>query len=122
MSLEPGSIFIAFIYKAGLAKFIGLGASLIGAGVMALMRPPRTRKELFFQALVALAGSLLFGGFAVHAVSYYANWTSLSYETIGAIHGLIGALSWGIFGALAILREKLSTDPIQVAKDIKEIL
>lgn len=89
---------------------------------MALMRPAPTRKELFFQALVALAGSLLFGGLAVQAFSYYFTWAASSTQTVGAIHGLIGALSWGIFGGLATLREKLNKDPIEVAHEIKDII
>lgn len=121
MSFESGALG-ALIYKIGFAKFLGLGAALVGAGIMAIMRPPQSRKELFFQALVAIAGSLLFGGFAVEAFVHFSHWAAVSYEIVGAIHGLIGAISWGVFGGIAVLRDRLSKDPIQVAKDIKELL
>lgn len=89
---------------------------------MSIMRPAPTRKELFFQALIAMAGSLLFGGLAVQAFSYYFTWATGSIEAVGAIHGLIGALSWGIFGGIATLREKLNTDPLEVVHEVKDII
>jgi hypothetical protein len=121
MSLESG-VLGALIYKLGFVKLLGFGAALVGAGVMAIVRPAPTRKELFLQALTALAGSLLFGGFAVQAVVYYFTWAAGSYEAIGAIHGLIGAISWGIFGGIAVIRERLAKDPTQLAKDVRNIL
>jgi len=122
MSVESGGALGALIYKVGLIKLLGFGSALIGAGIMAATRPPKSRKEMFYQAATALGCSFLFGGLAVQWFMNWQVWAVGSLEAIVAIHGLLGAVSWGIFGALAVLREKFSKDPIQVAKDVKDIL
>jgi energy-converting hydrogenase Eha subunit C len=117
------------LWKFGAIKLFGLGAALIGACIMAVFRPPKTRKELFAQCAVALASSLLFGGTAVIAIAKYTDWIVLSTAPIDEliqfscmVHGLIGALSWGLFGGIAVLRDKFGSDPIQAVKDVKDRL
>jgi hypothetical protein len=117
------------IWKFGAVKVFGLGAALIGAGIMAIFRPPKSRKEMFMQAGVALASSLLFGGSAVHMLAGFDIFginlaTSLMTDVIqfnAMVHGLIGAMAWGVFGGLAVLRDKFSSDPIQAVRDIKSL-
>jgi hypothetical protein len=119
MSLESGAVG-AIIAKFGAAKALTLGAALIGAAVMAVFRPPKSRKEMFYQGAVALGSSMLFGGFGVALVD---SWLHLGADTlIVPIHGLIGAMSWGLFGGLAHLRDKAATDPIGTAKEIKDVV
>ncbi len=123
--METKSLLVEFLASLGLAKLIGFGAALIGAALMVAFRHPKNKKELFYQALVALGCSLLFGGFASGFVMHMFTWAaepSMMYSVIGAVHGLIGALSWGIFGALASVRDRLSKDPVKLAKDVKDIL
>ncbi len=117
------------IWKFGLLKLLGLGAAIIGAGIMAIFRPPKTRRELFLQCAVALGASLLFGGSAVKALDFYFDWIDLStaslediFQFTGAVHGLLGAMSWGIFGGISVLRDRLGRDPVQAAKDVKDAL
>lgn len=117
------------IWKFGGLKIFGLGAALIGAGIMTIFRPPKTRKELFWQCAVALGVSLLFGGPAVLALDYWCDWIDLKtaplediFQFTGAVHGLLGALSWGIFGGLSALRDRIGVDPVQAVKDVKEAL
>lgn len=126
MSAEAGAGIL--IWKFGLVKLLGLGAALIGAGIMAIFRPPLSRKELFLQGAVALASSLLFGGVAVNVIANFTGWIDLSKASMedivqfnAMVHGLIGALAWGMFGGLAVLRDKFSSDPIQAVKDIKNV-
>lgn len=95
---------------------------------MAIFRPPLTRKELFLQGMVALASSFLFGGVAVNAVAGYTNWVNVNSSSMAdiiqfniMIHGLIGAISWGVFGGLAVLRDKFGSDPVQTVSDIKNL-
>ncbi len=85
-----------------------LGAAALGAGIMALFRLPKTRKELFFQGLSAIAGSLLFGSTVMAAATHYFPFT-VSSE---AVHGVVGAMSWGVFAALANLRDKVGDKDI----------
>ena len=117
------------IWKFGALKLLGLGAAILGAGMMAIFRPPKTRRELFYQCAVALGSSLLFGGAAVSALDFYSDWVDLStapldeiFQFTGAVHGLIGALSWGVFGGLSVLRDKFGSDPVQTVKDVKDAL
>lgn len=116
------------IWKFGTVKLLGFGAALIGAGIMAIFRPPKTRKEMFLQGAVALASSLLFGGTAVSVIASVTGWINLLTAPLADIiqfnamvHGLIGAMAWGIFGGLAVLRDKFGSDPIQTIKDVKQL-
>ena len=125
MSVESGGLIGALVYKIGAAKLIGLGAELLGAAMMAVFRTPANKAELFKQAFVALGASLILGPFGVF---FLLKWLELQadplalYSVVGIVHGLIGAFSWGIFGGIAVLRDKLSKDPVQTVKDVKDIL
>lgn len=126
MSAEAGAG--ALIAKFGMVKILSFGAALVGAGIMAVFRPPRTRKELFMQGAVALGSSLLFGGTAVNVLAHLTGWIDLATANMSdivqfnaTVHGLIGAMAWGLFGGLAVLRDKFSSDPIQAVKDIHNL-
>lgn len=123
------SVVIAFIAKFGFVKLFTLGAALSGAALMAVFRPPKSRKEMFLQATVALSCSFLFGDTVTHmldswldfidyATSPWEAWIQFSIT----IHTLMGALSWGFFGGLAHMRDKFANDPIQAAKDVKDLV
>jgi len=106
-AFESGSAGFA-AYTFGIGKLFTLGSALTGAFLMAIFRPPKTRKEMFYQGAVALGCSFLFGDAAVQLVaSYIQNGVNAI-----AIHGLVGALSWGGFGGLAAFRDKLGAKPI----------
>lgn len=126
-AFESGSAWgIAAITKFGWIKLFGLGSALAGAGMMALFRPPKTRKELFIQGAVALTASLLFGNFATDLADYWLDFINLEtasmqriIEFTVTIHGLVGALSWGIFGGIAQFRDKLANKPLEAINDAK---
>lgn len=117
------------LWKFGTVKLLGFGAALIGAAIMAVFRPPKSRKEMFMQGTVALGSSLLFGGAVVTALAGFQVFgvnldTSPMVDIIqfnAMVHGLIGALAWGVFGGLAVLRDKFGSDPIQTVRDIKDL-
>lgn len=126
---EPASSTAAgfVLWKFGSLKLIGFGAALIGAGIMAIFRPPKTKKELFLQGAVALAASFLFGPSAVKFADYYFSWVDLTHAKFedvlqfnAMVHGLIGAIAWGVFGGIAVLRDRFGSDPIQTVKDVKD--
>lgn len=126
MSAEAGASIA--LWKLGSLKFAGFGAALIGAGIMTIFRPPKTKKEMFLQGACALASSFLFGGTAVSFIDYHSDWINLTTASFNdamqftvMVHGLIGALSWGIFGGIASFREKLGNDPIEAIKEIKDV-
>lgn len=116
------------IWKFGTLKLLGVGAALIGALIMAIFRPPLTRKEMMYQAAVAIGASLLFGSNACRYLDSIWSWINLTTDStedvmqfVAMVHGLIGASAWGVFGGIAVLRDKFGSDPIQTAKDIKDI-
>lgn len=116
------------LWKFGTLKLFGMGSALLGAIIMSYFRPPKTKKEQIMQAACALGASLLFGGSAVLMFDSWFDWIDLatahisdSIQFIATVHGLIGALAWGLFGGLAIIRDKFGSDPIQTVKDIKDL-
>ena len=113
-TLESGAI--AAITKYGWLKLATLGSALGGALLMAVFRPPTTRKEVLMHALVALGCSFYFGDTVYTFINKYVE------MDIVASHGLVGAMSWGLFGGLATLRDRFFKDPVQVAKDVKDII
>lgn len=112
---EPASsaVGIAAAWKLGLvhkvAALFGVGA--LGAWLMAAFDPPATRRGFFLQALVAGVVALLF---TLPVLRYAAaTWTWAKVEP-GDVEGwltlalpigfLLGAMSWGLVGALVQLR------------------
>lgn len=128
MSIESG-IFAGIAAKYGWVKLFTLGAALGGALLMAAFRPPKTRKEMFLQAAVALGCSILLGDTVVKGLDHFFDFIDLNtaswldfLQFYVSVHGVVGALSWGIFGGLAHLRDKVGTDPIGAAKEIKDVV
>lgn len=113
-TLESGLAAIAT--KFGWIKLATLGAAVGGAAIMAMFRPPKTRKEVAAHAFVALASSLIFGN-SVYAIAQ--NYVPLDMV---AVHGLIGALSWGAWAGLASWRDKFAENPTQAIKEIKDVV
>jgi len=126
-ALESGGI-TAGIIKFGWIKFVTLGAAGIGAAMMAIFRPPKTRKEMFYQGVVALGASLLFGGTIAQAVIHYVPFMDLTTSTfeeylqyLASIHGAVGAMAWGVFGGFAHWRDKAGSQSItETIKDAKD--
>ena len=128
MSLESGVVG-AIIAKYGWLKLFTLSAALGGAALMAIFRPPKTRKEMFLQAAVALGCSILFGDTVVKWLDHFFDFIDLNtaswidfLQFYVAVHGIVGALSWGVFGGMAHLRDKVGVDPIGTAKEIKDVV
>lgn len=125
-TIESG-VLGALAAKYGWLKLLTLSAALLGAALMAAFRPPRTRKEMFLQAAVALGCSFLFGDTLTHFADSWldfidyttAPWDQWMQFAI-TVHGLVGALSWGAFGGLAHMRDKVAKDPLDAVKQIKD--
>lgn len=127
MSLEGGAVG-ALIAKYGAVKLVTVFAALSGAGMMAIFRPPKTRKEVFYQGAVALGCSLMFGDVVASMIDYWFDFINMSsspreqvIQFMVAVHGMVGAFSWGIYGGIAVLRDKFGSDPVQTVKDIKNV-
>lgn len=128
MSIESTAIG-ALIAKLGWLKLFTLGAALAGAGLMAIFRPPRTKKEMFLQGCVALGCSFLFGDTITNLLDGWFDFIDATTSPLDkwlqfaiAVHGLVGALSWGIFGGIAYVRDRVGTNPVEAAKEIKDVI
>ncbi len=93
-----------------------LGSGILGAVMMAVFDPPKTKKLLFGQAAVAGIGSLFFGPVATKLADHYFDFINLAnatgieaFEVAAPVYLLVGAMSWGAFGALAKFREIIRT-------------
>jgi len=89
-----------------------IGTGVVGALMMAFFDPPKDRKVMFKQAIVAAVSSLFFGPVAMRVVDHYVGFVDLTQtagletlEWAAPVYFLIGAFSWGIFGAAVKLRE-----------------
>ena len=128
-AIETGSVWtVTAITNYGWLKLLSLGAAGMGALLMAIFRPPKTRKEMLYQGAVALGTSLLFGNFIANNLAHVWGFIDLALATPqeyaeyqAAIHGIIGATSWGIFGGLAQLRDRLFVDPVGTVKDVRNL-
>lgn len=127
MPLESSALGVLII-KYGWIKLLTVGAALFGAGLMCMFRPPKTKKELFYQGAVALGCSMMFGDVFSQMFDFWFDFIDLKVapkeqviQFIVAVHGLVGAMSWGVFGGMAVLRDKFGTDPVGTVKDIKNV-
>ena len=108
---------IAFLIKT---KLFAYAAALGGALLIAMTRPPSSRKELFYHAATALIASALFGELGV---SLLDSWLAVSREVlIVPVYGFIGSMGWGIAGALSTFSERFAKDPTQAVKDVRDVL
>lgn len=108
------------IAKFGTVKVLSLGVAVLGALVMCFFRPPKTKKEVFYHAAVAGAGSFMFGPLAVAIIS---GWLDAPVDLVQMpAHFIVGALSWGAMGAIATYRDKLASAPKEAVQDVKDVV
>ena len=84
-----------------------IGVGVLGAAIMAAFDPPQSRKELFLHATLAGVGSFVFGPLALMAATKFVTFATPG-ELLMPVYFLVGALSWGAFGAIAKLRKLIS--------------
>lgn len=125
--LEQGGWIGVLISKFGFIKIMSMGSALLGAAIMAAFKPPRTRKEVFIHGAVALGTAVLFGGTAVSFLDYMFDWINLASAPLSevinfniTIHGLMGAVAWGFWGGLSVMRDRFYKDPTSTIKEIKD--
>lgn len=123
---EPATTAAGGLLAKGLAS-IGFGA--VGALIMAAFDPPKTRRALFWQALASAAGSLVFGHAALRVLDHFTPWVDIAalpqdqwIEWAAPVYFVVGALSWGLFGALAQLRRALRERGVQHLEDLLDAL
>lgn len=99
-------------------------AGVVGAALMIAIRPNLTRKQLILHAAVAgamarfttaIVVQFLDGSFdAIDLKAWSADDVRDFYVMVGFV---IGALSWGVVGAVYYVREKLGTNPIEAIQE-----
>ena len=114
--------------SAGAAKLWATLSGIAGSALMIAIRPNLTRKQLILHAVVAgamarfttaLVVRFLDGSFgAIDLKSWPTEDVRDFYVMVGFV---IGALSWGIVGAVYYVREKLGTNPIEAIQEWRNL-
>ncbi|MGL5076091.1 MAG: hypothetical protein ACRDBG_09670 [Waterburya sp.] len=99
------------IIKSGVLTKLSLMAvfGILGSLIIACFEPPKTKKQLFLQAMSAMLGTMIFGQMFVNYFDYYAlSFIDLNklaqidrYTYEIPIYFLVGSLSWGLFSFLS---------------------
>lgn len=101
-----------------------VGAGLVGGLMMIALDPPKSKRQMFGQALVACISSAMFGPIAVRVADHYLPWIDLAnadaltaIEVSGPVFFVIGSLSWGLAGAAVHLRHIIADRGADVVAD-----
>jgi len=110
------------------AKIITVVAGVAGAAVMIAIRPNMTRKQMFLHALVAGVVSLFMTNPFLAVMANVSDWfdttkwipeTRDEWRTMWSF--VLGALSWGMMGALYYMRERFGSNPIETINDLRNV-
>lgn len=118
----------ALAVKFGLLKLLAGAGALLGAFLMAAVFEPKTKREMFLRAFVALAASILFTGWLVKVVAHYFDMQIHEFDAADlieitlAVAGMVGACAWFVFGALGELLRKFRERPLETAERVKRIV
>jgi hypothetical protein len=113
-SPEAASWIVAVLYKF-------LPAAL-GAALMIVIEPPKTRKELFWRLVAAFICSAMFGELAMdwlHSVSWFAFLDPFKRSHQAAIDFIVGGSGWFILGGGGVMLRRFKGDPVTTVKDAK---
>lgn len=115
-------------FKLGWLKLIAGGAALLGAFMMAAVLEPKTKREMFLRALVALAAS---GLFSASLMKMAANYLEIPLNSLDAVElieftlavgGIVGACSWFALGAAGELLRRFRARPLETAKEVVDVV
>ena len=116
MAIETGAVGAAMAAKYGVIPKLAamFCAAAGGAGIIAAYHP-ETRSETWWRALGAGIFGVPMGIAACTALAYYVPWifTGRTLDDLGVIAAVlfvVGALFWGIVGALQGLSKKISAN------------
>lgn len=99
-----------------------LPASL-GAALMIVIEPPKTRKELFWRLVAAFVCSAIFGEFAMDLLKSFSLFVfldPLKRSHQAAIDFIVGGSGWFLLGGGGVLLRRFKGDPLPVIEDIKK--
>ena len=121
MSMSSIESVIAFLAaKVGVTKLLTLASVFAGVFLMAIFRPPSSRKEVIQHGLVALLSSFLAGPLLSKLTS---SWLGVPIDDVLIpVHGFIGAFSWAVWSGAATWRDRLIKDPQGAINDAKDIV
>lgn len=104
---------------AVLYKFLPAG---LGAFIMILVEPPKTRRELFWRLVAAFICSAVFGELAMdwlHSLSWFAFLDPLKRSHQAAIDFIVGGSGWFLLGGAGVMLRKWRGDPLAAIDSVK---
>jgi hypothetical protein len=105
-----------------LAKLLPAG---IGAGLMVLVDPPQSKRELFLRLFAGMGCSFLFTGTVLdllHSFALFAFLDKANHDHRMAVAGALGAVGWFVLGAAAMLLKKFRADPVATVEEVKKVV
>lgn len=116
-SPETAGWLAALIYKF-------LPATL-GAAIMIVIEPPKTRRELFWRLVAAFVCSAIFGELAMDflkSLSWLAFLDPAKRSHQAAIDFMVGGSGWFLLGGGGVLLRKFRGDPVATVEEAKKVL
>jgi uncharacterized membrane protein YeaQ/YmgE (transglycosylase-associated protein family) len=115
-SHETASWLAAAVYKF-------LPATL-GAAIMIVIEPPKTRKELFWRLVAAFICSAIFGEFVMdflRSLSWMSFLDPAKRSHQAAVDFVVGGSGWFMLGGVGVLLRRFRTDPAGAAEEAKRV-
>jgi hypothetical protein len=106
---------------AAIYKFL---PATLGAAIMIVIEPPKTRQELFWRLVAAFICSAIFGEFVMDALKSFSMFAFLdpakrSHQA--AVDFIVGGSGWFLLGGGGVLLRRFRGDPAGAAEDAKRI-
>lgn len=102
-----------------LAKFL---PAALGAAIMILVDPPKSRRDLFIRVFVAMACSILFGELVfdwLRSMSVFSWLDPFKRAHVSAIDGIVGAVGFSVASGSAVWLRRFRKDPIKAIDEVK---
>jgi hypothetical protein len=116
---------VGLAWKLGLFKLLGAGAALLGAFLMAAVFEPKTKREMFLRAAVALGSSLMFTSLLIRVAAPYLGIDLKGIDVEARIDytlaagATIGVTSWFALGAIGELLKRFRRDPVGTVQAVR---
>lgn len=96
----------------------------LGAAIMIVIEPPKTRRELFWRLVAAFICSAMLGQVAfdfLHSLSWFAFLDASKRPHTAAVDFIVGGGGWFLLGGVGVILRKARTDPIGAVDDVKKV-
>lgn len=97
----------------------------LGAAIMIVIEPPKTRGELFWRLVAAFICSAIFGELTMDflkSVQWFAFLDPAKRSHQAAVDFIVGGSGWFLLGGGGVLLRRFKADPAAAAEEAKKAL